>query len=384
MVGARIFVAIAFVIMGASFLASTGLMIFEFREVDWLSMAVVHSHLFLFFPVFGVLALLAFFVPATVLTHLYWNHIPYGKARFILGGLVIAAAAYGVAWSLDAKPRAIYEVSPQALAADKGDAATGRVPILRALADLRSKAQARFGLSSFGRLCVPDPMLEVPEEMTKKRYCFPAGENLDGEACCKVQSAFAEAVSALENNPGTRSKSSMYDELVFLPIKTFFILVMVAIAVMLAVWRNRIDEHYNNVVPKLERGVIIGAFAMLFWLAMDYGYQQTVNVLFGRQVDGPQLRLSLVLVPWALLLLFYFLRRLGKEGELVGQISGVVFAGVAVLRYEQLNDWVVRLFGVGADRWVLTGLIAIVLVALLTLFWRKRAGIYGSGTASTG
>jgi hypothetical protein len=117
---------------------------------------------------------------------------------------------------------------------------------------------------------------------------------------------------------------------------------------------------------------------------MDYGYQQTVNVLFGRQVDGPQLRLSLVLVPWALLLLFYFLRRLGKEGELVGQISGVVFAGVAVLRYEQLNDWVVRLFGVGADRWVLTGLIAIVLVALLTLFWRKRAGIYGSGTASTG
>jgi hypothetical protein len=37
--------------------------------------------------------------------------------------------------------------------------------------------------------------------------------------------------------------------------------------------------------------------------------------------------LSLVLVPWAILLLFYFLRRLGKEGELVGQISGVVFAG---------------------------------------------------------
>ena len=72
---------------------------------------------------------------------------------------------------------------------------------------------------------------------------------------------------------------------------------------------------------------------------------------------GPQLRLSLVLVPWALLLLFYFLRRLGKQGELVGQISGVVFAGVAVLRYEQLNDWVVRLFGIGADQWVLAALI---------------------------
>jgi hypothetical protein len=298
--------------------------------------------------------------------------------------LVIAAAAYGVAWSLDAKPRAIYEVSPQALVADKGDGAAARRPILEVLADLRGKAQTRFGLASFGRLCKLDPMLEAPEEYTKERYCFPAGKNLDGKACCEVQAAFAEAVSALENDPATRSRSGMYDELVFLPIKTFFILVMAAIAVLLAIWRDRIDEHYRDVVPALERGVIIGAFAMLFWLAMDYGYQQTANVLFGRQVDGPQLRLSLVLVPWALLLLFYFLRRLGEKGELVGQISGVVFAGVAVLRYDQLNDWVVRLFGVGADHWVLAGLIVIVLGGLFALFWLKRPGIYASGAAATG
>jgi len=90
------------------------------------------------------------------------------------------------------------------------------------------------------------------------------------------------------------------------------------------------------------------------------------------------------LVPWALLLLFYFLRRLGEKGELVGQISGVVFAGVAVLRYEQLNDWVVRLFGVGADHWVLAGLIVIVLAALCALLWLKRPGIYASGAAATG
>jgi hypothetical protein len=115
---------------------------------------------------------------------------------------------------------------------------------------------------------------------------------------------------------------------------------------------------------------------------MDYGYQQTANVLFGRWTAGPQLRLSLVLVPWALLLLFYFLRRLGKQGELVGQISGVVFAGVAVLRYEQLNDWVVRLFGIGADGWVLTGLIVIALVGLGVLLWLRRAGIGFRSAAS--
>ena len=384
MAGARIFVAVAFVVMGASFLASTGLLIYEFREVDWLTMVVVHSHLFLFYPVFGLLALVAFYVPSTVLTHLYWNHVPYGRIRFVFGFLVVAAAAYGLAWSLDAEPRAIYEVSPQALTADKGDAAKGRVSILQALGDLRGTAQSRFGLSSFGRSCVSDPLLEVPEEMLKERYCFPAGKKLDGVSCCSVQAAFAKAVSRLENDPATRSKSGMYGELVFLPLKTFFILVVVAIAVLLAFWRDRIDEDYRDVVPKLERGVIIGGFAMLFWLAMDYGYQQTANVLFGRQVAGPQLRLSLVLVPWALLLLFYFLRRLGKQGELVGQISGVVFAGVAVLRYEQLNDWVVRLFGIGADHWVLAGLIAIWLAGLFTLFWLRRPGIYGSGPAASG
>jgi hypothetical protein len=115
---------------------------------------------------------------------------------------------------------------------------------------------------------------------------------------------------------------------------------------------------------------------------MDYGYQQTANVLYGRQVAGPQLRLSLILVPWALLLLFYFLRRLGRQGELVGQISGVVFAGVAVLRYEQLNDWVVRLFGIGADSWLLAVLIGIAFAGLAALYWLRRAGIYAGSAAA--
>jgi hypothetical protein len=132
----------------------------------------------------------------------------------------------------------------------------------------------------------------------------------------------------------------------------------------------------------MERGVIVGGLAMLFWLAMDYGYQQTANVLFGRMTAGPQLRLSLILVPWALFLLFYFLRRLGRQGELVGQISGIVVAGVAVLRYEQLNDWVVRLFGIGANGWVLTGLMAIALIGLSALFWLKHVGIYSRPAAS--
>jgi hypothetical protein len=67
---------------------------------------------------------------------------------------------------------------------------------------------------------------------------------------------------------------------------------------------------------------------------------------------------------------------------LVGQISGVVVAGVAVLRLEQLNDWVGRLFGIGADVWVLAvqGLLAIAgIVALVVL---SRSGTYPQSTVS--
>ena len=136
--------------------------------------------------------------------------------------------------------------------------------------------------------------------------------------------------------------------MIFLPLKVFFVLIVVPSPRCWLSWRVELDKHYPELVPPIERGVIIGAFAMLFWPIMDYGYQQTANVLFGR-LEGLQLSYSLVIVPWALLLLFYFLRRLGKRGEMIGQIAGVIIAAVAVLRYEHLNDWAVRLFGVGTE-----------------------------------
>ena len=115
-------------------------------------------------------------------------------------------------------------------------------------------------------------------------------------------------------------------------------------------WRDRIDQHYRELVPPIERGVIIGALrhAVLagHGLRLPADRQRAVRALRA----GPQLRLSLVIAPWALLLLFYFLRRLGKQGEMIGQIAGVVTAAVAVLRYEDLNDWAVRLLGIGSRR----------------------------------
>jgi hypothetical protein len=372
MVGARIFVALSFVLLGASFVASTALLIVEFQGIDGLTMVAAHSHLFFFFPVLGVLALFAFYLPSVVFTHLYWNHIPYGRVRFLLGLVVVAAASYGFAQYLDKPPRAIWEVSPAALEADRGGG--GRAPILDVLADARKAAQSRVGLSNFARNCSPDPLMEISEELRAKRYCFPAKAYLDSAACCAVQKQFSQAVTRLHADPGQRSMSAVYDA-VFLPLKVFFVLVVVAIALLLAAWRDRIDRHYRDLVPRLERGVMVGALAMLCWPAMDYAYQQTANVLFGRFEPGLQFRLSLVIAPWALILLFYFLRRFGKQGEMVGQISGVVVAAVAVLRYEQLNDWGARLLGIGANEWTLG------VLTLLAFIWFRRGGRYPSAAA---
>jgi hypothetical protein len=381
MTGARIFVAVAYAILGVSFLASTGLLVREFQTLDWPSMIMAHSHLFFFFPLFGVLALFAFYVPSVVFTHFYWHHLPYGKLRFSIGLVVVAVVSVLVTKWLDAEPRAIWEAAPAALSADRGEpsgcGAGGtvtcrRTAMLSALKTLRATGQGRLGLSKFARNCVVDDMLEPPEEMDKERYCFAADALLKGTACCEAQKRLANAVSLLQADRSTRSLSGHFDQLVFLPLKTFFVLIVIAIGGLLAVWRSRIHQHYRHLVPATERGLIIGAFAMLIWLAMDYGYQQTSNVLFGRWGSGPQLRLSLVVAPWVLVLLFYFLTRLGKQGEMIGQISGVIVAAVAILRYEDLNDWAVRLLGAGTGPLSVTALFLLALIGYLALLVPRR------------
>jgi hypothetical protein len=391
MTGARVFVAVLFLMLGASFIASTGFLVREFQDLDWGAMVVAHSHLFFFFPVFGILALAAFYLPAVIFTDLYWRHVPYGKLRFVLGAIVVGGLSMFLAKLLDTEPRALWEISPSALVADRGEpqgcgASSGtcrRAPIVSALAELRREGQSRLGLSKFARSCLVDRMLEFPDEMDKERYCFSAGAKLKGAACCEAQRLFRNEITRLQADPAQRSLSATYDR-IFLPLKVFFILIVVLIAALLAKWRDRIDEFYRELVPTIERGVIIGAFAMLFWPIMDYGYQQTANVLFGR-FHGAQLRYSLVIVPWALLLLFYFLRRLGKQGELIGQIAGVVTAAVAVLRYEDLNDWAVRILGIGTNVWIVGLLVALAVVGFIGLIrpFRGVPGPLGSASASS-
>jgi hypothetical protein len=377
MTGAKIFVGLVFAILGASFVASTAMLIYEFQDLEPATWLLMHSHLYLFFPVFGLVALAAFYLPATVFTHLYWTYVPNGKLRFTVGAVVAVSAALYFSYSLSqGSPRGLWELSPRVLMADRSvpllcgttaaPIACQRADALTTIISLRKESQTRVGLSKFSRTCAPDNLLEEPEDRVKLRFCFPAQAMLNALDCCRVQLDFRSHIGALYADPRNRSDAAQFDG-VFLFLKTFFVLVVVVIGALLVLWRHTLETRYPDNAIAIERSMLVGAAAMLIWPFMDYAYHQSALAVFGRLADGPHLRLSLVIGPWALLLLFYFLGRLGRRIERVGQIGGGIASFVAVLRYEELNDWAVRLVGTGGAVWEIGAMVALALAGWVLL-----------------
>jgi hypothetical protein len=377
--GAKAFVGLVFLLLAAAFLTSTGALISEFWDHGWDALLVIDSHLFIFFPTFGILALLAFFYPSVIFTHLYWTHLKLGKFRFVLGTivvLVLTALVNQFMLGPTASPRALWEVAPRAFDSDRGEppgCMAGRVgctrgAILPVLQSLRDKAQTRGQLSRFARPCNSDPLVEAPETQAKLRWCFPANRLLNAADCCVVQRNFMTAVAERVSNPATSSRLGLVDRL-FQAIKIFFILVVLVIGIMLVVWRNQVDTHYPHLAARVERNVLVGGVAMLLWPLMDYAALDAANVLYGKWTEGLQLRLSLVVAPWSLLILFYFLRRFARNVEVLGQIGGVAGGLGAVLARDELKDWAVRYLGIGMSSWMFVVLALLWVVGIVALLW---------------
>jgi hypothetical protein len=378
MKGARIFVGVIFAALAASFVASTAMMISEFWNGPWDKLLMTYSHLFVFFPTFGLLVLAGFYLPSVIFTDLYWNHAWYGKARFIVGFVVVVAVSLWVNTLLQlAQPAGIWQLSPATLIVDRGEPQgciqarqCRRTSFADALQSIRKEAGERTGLSLFARNCRPDPLMEIPDEFRRERFCFATGTKITGAACCEAQVRMREAVANWSRDPKQRSISAELDQ-VFQPLKIFFVTVIIVIGILLAVWRNRLEELYAPYMGRLEKGVMVGAFAMLMWPMMDYGYQQVANAIFGRMEPGLQFRWSLVIAPWALLLTFYFLHRLGERAEMIVRVGSIAASGVAVLRYEDINDWSARIAGAGAGPLTM-GTMLLLLALGFFLLWKPR------------
>jgi hypothetical protein len=181
-----------------------------------------------------------------------------------------------------------------------------------------------------------------------------------------MQDRLREATFATWSNPDQRSDAGKLDRLLFLPLKTFFVLVLVLIGLFLIRWKSRLVEYYTPFLPAMERGLQIGALAMLPWLVMDYGNQQVSDILYG-PTGGFPIRLSLVLIPWALLLAAYFADRIQIELVRLVQLASGVLSAIAFFNYRDFFDWSAKALGVGAPMMNFGILAAVSLTAFIYL-----------------
>ena len=389
---AHVFVAVLFAGLGLAFTAPTAFLIWEFGSTDWPTLLVAHSHLFFFFPVFGVLALVAFYRPSVAFTDFYWCHVKLGRVRFVLGFLLVAAsAAWFGAGLAKSELRSVWEIAPDVLQAElrarSGEAtpclpganACRRQPLLSALQRVRELGQSRSSISELQRNCKFDPLVQRPVSDGDRRYCFPAAAMLNVDDCCRVQQQFRDDVRLMAAASGSRSVLSRVDEVASY-FKSFFIIVIFVIGALLVVWQRRIRELYPNGLEDIENGIIIGAVAMVFWFLMDYAYQQTSDLLFGRQQAGFPIRLSFIIVPWAVLLMLYFTRSVRAQDTQInpGQLLIALLSSVAAVQYDKIANLSFRLLGAGAEWWIYAFLLCIsLLMLILILFPNVLQTVFG-------
>ncbi len=373
-------IALFFVVLGAAFIVPTVTFVYEYQALNWFDIAVFYSHSFIFFVTFGLVGLIAFYRPTCVALELYWRHIAYGRLTVIA---LVAAIAAGTVFITAAfqggSERSIWEVSPHILAADRGEpagcqagsgAGCQRQPVLRAFSEVIQASRERLGMSPFVRACKPDPLLETPQEMQAERYCFASGRKSNAADCCLAQGRLVTAVNAMQAGPGGSSLTRAVHAYTLHAGVCFFLLLL-AVGIMLARNRQMVDEKFPGWGKSVERGILIGAVAMVFWPVMNQAFLQSVAVLYGHsghsvfRLVAPLI--TLVFGGWALMLLLFFYRNKEKMAEQATKYAGVAASTIAVLKYNDIVNYSVRAAGSGATMVTIGALILVAFIGIFSL-----------------
>jgi len=385
--GARAFVFVVFLALGLSFIGETALMLWEFGSEKGLAFATFDSHLFLFFPTLGLVALAAFYLPSCVFVDMYWRHVSFGMLRFFIGVVVIAALATLIGTNLAANPhRSVWDVKPATLDADttepQGCGNSGkpceRIQLIQGIENLRSVSRRRTGVKDFYRSCELEPLLEPDPESQHKRFCFAstpltAQPRLSTDAeCCQAQRTYQSAIDTLYADPAQQSITGRIHALL-LPSKVFFLFILLAISILLTARHKGVTRHYPELIERIEIGVLVGAAVMIFFPLMSQGYVQSADALFGVQQTGGfrsiVTLMSFLFGAWALLLLLFSFRRRDTDLEIAVKMAGVVVSTIAVVKYDLLVSMVVRVLGSGADEVSLSILVVVALAAVMALLF---------------
>ena len=221
------------------------------------------------------------------------------------------------------------------------------------------------------RECQPDPLMETPPELTQKRFCFVTKSKTTAAECCKAQTVFTDSLIQLYANERIHAVTGKVHA-VLVPIKIFFLFMILAIGILLAIWRRTIDKLYHPYTARIERGLLIGALAMLIWPVSNHGFLQSSSLLYGKFGEGFYATLSPVMsfafAAWAMLLVLFFFRRYERDIEAAGKIGGGIASAVAILKYNEIIDYATRFLGSGADPVGLAVTASLLITAFVALY----------------
>ncbi|MGF1649332.1 MAG: hypothetical protein ACFCUN_02660 [Hyphomicrobiaceae bacterium] len=377
--GAHTFVAIVFVALAFSFIATTVSLALEFKDAGWLNMLAIDSHLFLFYPTFGIIALVAFYLPAVAFVDHYWRSVSLGKLRFLAGLLALVWVANAVSgYILDTPNRSVWELKPEVLLADtgqpetcgaSGDQTCDRLPLLPAIENLRKLATTDVTLADFVRDCSERRLIERHTLAEPRRYCvvttrFSQRPDLvDDATCCAAQQSLVDEIMRLHADPANRSVTAQVHA-ALLPLKVFFLVMLFAISLLLSLHFDAVAKAYSNRLLAIEIGLIIGTIATLFFPLMAQAFVQSLKVFAGEAGRGafsmmvPWLSAGFGL--WTLLNIVYFLRD-DKKAELLAKVGSGVLGLLALLKYDVVVSYLVWIIGNSAT------VIALTILAILTI-----------------
>lgn len=358
-------VTVVFAVIYSAIMIETVALFAEFGPHELgLSFATLFAHNFLFFPIVGLLALVAFWKPTVmVVDALFWSKVRFG--RIALGAIILLLgwASWAMASAFNnSNTRSLFEIAPAALMADQGveadDPALRRASVQEILIKLKINANSEGGLSEFYANC--DPLwLKFADSAAQEQTCFPTGNLVTITECCQARTRFRDFVNAMHE--GHPAKLSSIHRLV-MPMKLLLLFMLLSVGVLLVRLRKRLTQLYGSAVQDASFPIAMGGALMLLWPLMNASYLDTFALLTADgssnvyRITAPLYALGFGL--WALLLVFFHFRTFPAQTEMALKFFGVVAAGLGVLQYEQIIGYLSRTLGVGG------GLVAVVVFVI--------------------
>ncbi|MDJ0920050.1 MAG: hypothetical protein QNI84_02915 [Henriciella sp.] len=357
----RIIVTVVFAVFYLAFLVETGALLIEFGpERLGIRMATLFAHNFLFFPIVGFLALVAFWRPTVLIVDaLLWGKVKLGQATLAAVVLVVTCLSVFLSSAFgSSNARSLFEVSPAALTADRGvmseNDALRRASVQEILVKMKINALSEGGLSEFQSNCDAE-WLQFAVAADEQKLCFPTGTIISVKECCAARTRFREFINA--SHAAAPSDLAGIHRLI-IPFKMTFLLTLLAVGILLVRLRKRLTHLYGAAVQNVSFPIAVGGALMLLWPLMNASYLDTFSLLTSDgssnvyRVTAPLYALGFGI--WSLLLIFFHLRTYPSQMEIALKGAGALAAVLGVLQYEQIIAYLSRTLGIGG------GIVAVV------------------------